>query len=210
MVMRSAKRDKGFRAGLAALATCLALPSGANTLPVGQGMEAVSARFDLSTNETRVTARIAARLCASLSLPQEWRLDLGEGRTSLRSVADDAEIILSIRSARDLQHLPQPDLPSRDAALLQSDYETTLGRPAQAVSLASYASGATRWTATWIDAQLPTASHALTVETFIVPLSDDWLLELSLDHVEARDAYHALARQALASLSSRPDCANGS
>ena len=60
--------------------------------------------------------------------------------------------------------------------------------------------GATRWSATWIDANLPEASHGMTVETLIVPLSGDWVLELSLSGIETREAYDALARHLLARL----------
>ncbi|MBM6593070.1 hypothetical protein [Microvirga pudoricolor] len=209
--MRFSRRAMGLWVPPMVLACGLALSSGlmpswANTLPVGQGSEPVRARFDPAVNETRLFAQVTPRLCVSMGVPGEWRLGFADGRAALVSVADEAELALAIRSARDLQHLPQSDLPSRDAALLQSDYESMLGRPAQAVSLDMFTSGVMRWTATWIDGQLPTASRALTVETFIVPLSDEWLVELSLDNVEARDAYQALARQALASLDTHAQC----
>jgi hypothetical protein len=95
--------------------------------------------------------------------------------------------------------MPQPDLASRDAAFLQRDYEELLGRPAQSVSLSSDA-GATRWSATWIDANLPTASHAMTIEALIVPLSNEWVLELSLSGAETQGAYNAIAQRLLANL----------
>jgi len=86
-----------------------------------------------------------------------------------------------------------------DAAALQQDYEGLLGRPAQSISLSTDA-GATRWSATWVDANLPMASHAMTVEALIVPLSNAWVLELSLSGVETREAYDALAARLLARL----------
>ncbi|MPR07156.1 hypothetical protein [Microvirga tunisiensis] len=103
--------------------------------------------------------------------------------------------------------MPQSDLATRDAAVLQQDYEQLLGRPAQSVSLSSDA-GATRWSATWIDASLPSASHAMTVETLIVPLSSEWVLELSLSGVDTQEAYNGLAGHLLARLKvqGRPAC----
>ena len=95
--------------------------------------------------------------------------------------------------------MPQPDLASRDAAFLQKDYEELLGRPAQSVSLSSTGRRA-RWSATWIDANLPSASQSMTVETLIVPLSGEWVLELSLTGIEFREASDALAEQLLARL----------
>jgi hypothetical protein len=191
---------------VALLAVVPAHASNAQRLPE-QAMEAVSARFDPATLETRVASRVTSNLCVSFVLPQQWQMGTGEAlKTSLTSASGEAELELAIRSARDLPDMPQVDLPSRDAAYLQRDYENTLGQPAQAVSLASLSSGAARWTATWIDANLPAGSHALTVETFIVPLSKDWLLELSLDNVEARDAYNALVQQMLSSVTVKPEC----
>jgi len=180
-------------------------------------MEAVSTRFDPTTRETHVASRVAPNLCYSLSLPQEWQVNAApvqgaDQRTmNLKAASGEAELGLAVRSARELQEMPQTDLPGRDAAYLQRDYEDALGQPAQAVSLSTTPSGATRWTATWIDANLPSASHALTVETFILPLSDDWLLELSLDKMEARDAYVALMHQVLASVKvkARAACGQG-
>jgi hypothetical protein len=96
--------------------------------------------------------------------------------------------------------MPQPDLAGRDAAILQRDYESLLGRPAQSVILASSASGASRWSATWIDANLPAPSRSLTIETFIVPLSREWVLELSFSNVEAREAHDDLTQTLLKDL----------
>jgi hypothetical protein len=155
----------------------------------------VQVRYDPMMRQTWVTGRAASDLCFSLSLPDEWqRADGG-----IKAASSDGELSLSLRSARELRDMPQPDLVGRDAAALQQDYEGLLGRPAQSVSLSSKA-GAARWSATWIDANLPTASHAITVETLIVPLSGEWVLELSLSGVETREAYNALTQHMLARL----------
>jgi len=156
----------------------------------------LQARFDPVLRQTQVTGRAASDLCFALSLPDEWRLS-SEG---LKAALSDVELAVSLRSAQDLRDMPQPDLASRDAAFLQRDYEELLGRPAQSVSLSSSA-GATRWSATWVDANLPTASHAMTVETLIVPLSGEWVLELSLSGAETREEYNGLAQRLLARLS---------
>jgi hypothetical protein len=155
----------------------------------------VQAWFDPSTRQTWVTGRAGADLCFSLALPDEWRLSA----QGLEAVLSDVELALSLRSAQELRDMPQPDLASRDAAVLQRDYEELLGRPAQSVSLSSNA-GATRWSATWVDANLPTASHAMTVETLIMPLSAEWVLELSLSGVETQEAYDALTQRLLSRL----------
>jgi hypothetical protein len=160
--------------------------------------EPVQARFDPVTRQTVVIGATPSDGCFSFSLPNEWRMS-AEGLTSAVS---DVQVAIGLRSAQELRGMPQPDLVSRDAAFLQRDYEEMLGRPAQSVSLTSTA-GATRWSATWIDANLPTASKAMTVETLIVPLSSQWVLELSLTGIESREAYDALAQQLLARLKLR-------
>jgi hypothetical protein len=157
--------------------------------------QAIEARFNAAAQQTLVTGRAAPDLCFSLSLPEEWR----RTEEGLKAVRSDASLALGLRSAEELSALPQPDLAGRDAAALQQDYEGLLGRPAQSISLSTDA-GATRWSATWVDANLPMASHAMTVETLIVPLSNAWVLELSLSGVETREAYDALAARLLARL----------
>jgi len=157
--------------------------------------QAIEARFNAAAQQTLVTGRAAPDLCFSLSLPEEWR----RTEEGLKAVRSDASLALGLRSAKELSALPQPDLAGRDAAALQQDYEDLLGRPAQSISLSTDA-GATRWSATWVDANLPMASHAMTVETLIVPLSNAWVLELSLSGVETREAYDALAARLLARL----------
>jgi len=159
------------------------------------GTGAIQPRFDAATHQTQVSGKVASDLCFSFALPEEWRLT----ETGLKAVASKADLSIELRSADELRDMPQPDLAIRDAAALQRDYEEMLGRPAQSVSLSSEA-GATRWSATWIDASLPTASHAMTIETLIVPLSSEWVLELSLSGVESREAYNALAWRFLARL----------
>jgi hypothetical protein len=157
--------------------------------------QAIEARFNAAAQQTLVTGRAAPDLCFSLSLPEEWR----RTEEGLKAVRSDASLALGLRSAEELSALPQPDLAGRDAAALQQDYEGLLGRPAQSISLSTDA-GATRWSATWVDANLPMASHAMTVEALIVPLSNAWVLELSLSGVETREAYDALAARVLARL----------
>jgi hypothetical protein len=157
-------------------------------------------RFDLSSGQTRIAGRASADVCFAFSLPQEWR-QADEGvKPRLRAVSSGAEIEIVLRSAQELRHLPQQDLASRDAALLQQDYEGLLGRPAQAVSLTSSGSGATLWSATWVDPHLPTDAAALTVETLIVPLSATWVLELSLSNIGQPDDHDALLQNVLSGL----------
>lgn len=195
-------------AGLFAGAMVLAAPVQAST----GGPEARSSqplvRFDPAARETRVTGHVAPGLCFSFRLPQEWRLDADGSETRLKAAASEAGIDVNLRPARALQHLPQRDLASRDAAFLQRDYEDLLGRPAQSVSLASSHAGAVRWSATWIDANLPTPSRAMTVEAFIIPLSKEWVLELSPENTGTPEAHNALVRHLLTGLTvhSGADC----
>jgi len=183
----------------AVLVTGLSIVSGAQAAndPLDRATvsEPVQARFDPVMRQTVVTGRAASGLCFSLSLPDEWRTT-AEG---VKAASSGVDLAVSLRSAEDLRDMPQADLASRDAAVLQQDYEELLGRPAQSVSLTS-GSGATRWSATWVDASLPTASHTMTVETLIVPLSSEWVLELSPSGVETREAYNALVQHMLARL----------
>jgi hypothetical protein len=163
--------------------------------------EDIQARFDPQSRQTQITGRISAEPCFFLSLPQEWHAISGGIETRLKSASSEAELTVNLRSSRELRGLPQADLASRDAARLQQDYESLLGRPAQSISLASLTAQATRWSATWIDANLP--SGPMTVEAFIVPLSGDWVLELSFGNVAAKEEYETLVRSLLAGLELR-------
>ena len=169
----------------------------------------IQVRFDARLRRTLVAGRAGSGQCFSFTLPYEWRSTTGGLETRLRSASSDAELLVGLRSSHELHGLPQPDLASRDAALLQQDYESLLGRPAQSVSLASLAPGAIRWSATWVDDNLP--GSPMTVEAFIVPLSQDWVLELSLSNLEAREEYEAIVRSLLRELSLRQGtgCAGG-
>lgn len=162
--------------------------------------ETFQVRFDAHVGQTRVQGPVAPEACFALSLPQEWRSQADGSEARLKAASSNAELGVSLRSTHELRGLPQPDLASRDAALLQQDYENLLGRPAQSVSLASLSTGATRWSATWIDAQLPSGPNGMTVETLIVPLSDEWVLELSLSNIQERGHYEALMKSMLTSL----------
>ena len=165
----------------------------------------VQTRFDAARQETDVAGHITPALCFSFNLPQEWRMRADGARMSLVAAHHGAELEVSLRSAQELRHMPQPDLASRDAAFLQQGYEDLLGRPAQSVSLASL-SGATRWSATWVDANLPSASHAMTVEAFIVPLSKEWVAEMSLTGIASKSAYDALVQDLLADFRVKAAC----
>jgi len=174
----------------------------ANTLPADDAAPdgPVQVRFDPAMRETVVASRVTPRLCFALSLPEEWRQNTGSGETSITAVSSSAEIDINLRSARELQDQPQSDLAQRDAVFLQQDYEALLGRPAQSVSITSPAPGATRWSATWIDQNLPAGSHAITIEALIVPLSDEWVLELSLAGIDTPQSHEALVGTVLSGL----------
>ena len=185
---------------LAALACGPTAQAGNGALGPDAGSEGVRVRFDQSSGQTRIAGRASTDVCFAFSLPHEWRQAADSVQPRLQAVSSGAEIEIVLRSARELRHLPQQDLASRDAALLQQDYEGLLGRPAQAVSLTSSGSGATLWSATWVDPHLPTDATAMTVETLIVPLSATWVLELSLSNIGAPDDHDALLRKLLSGL----------
>jgi hypothetical protein len=202
--------------GLPAHAAILAALLASSSAQAGNGAlqpqvlnETIQIRFDPERQETKVAGHVAPGLCFSIRLPQEWRVRTSGPKTKLETASSYAELELGFRSAHELRHMPQPDLASRDAAVLQRDYEDLLGRPAQSVSLAASVAGVTRWSATWIDIHLPAASHAMTVETFIVPLSSEWILELSLSNVDKRESYDALMQTLLAELNVQGGAACG-
>ncbi len=194
-----------LRSHLAAIAALLGLALMAQAADASPNdsdplQESVQVRFDARVGQTRVVGPAAPKACFALSLPQELRSQTGGLDTRLKAAFSDAELEVSLRSAYELRGLPQSDLASRDAALLQQDYENLLGRPAQSVSLVSLSTGATRWSATWVDQHLPSGPQGMTIETLIVPLSSDWVLELSLTNVAEKARYEALMKAMLTSL----------
>jgi hypothetical protein len=165
----------------------------------------MQAQYDPAARETRVSGHAARGLCFSFRLPQKWHLNTDGPETGLESISSEAQLGMSLRSAEALRHLPQRDLASRDAAFLQRDYEEVLGRPAQSASLSppvadAPIAGAVRWSATWVDANLPTPSRAMTVEALIVPLSAEWVLELTPANIDGAEPSNALVRQVLTGL----------
>lgn len=209
LIVKRARRLSGRAVFLAALVVSSVAQAGNVPFRSQASNGAIQVRFEPTRQETRVMGRAAPGLCFSFAMPQEWRAGMDGPKVRLESVVSRAELDLSLRSADELGPVPQPDLTGRDAVLLQQDYESLLGRPAQSVSLASLSSGAARWSATWIDAQLPAVSHAMTVETFIVPLSNEWILELSPSNIETREAYNALVQRFLEGLSVQRDVTCG-
>ena len=161
--------------------------------------------LDPASGDTRVAGRAAHNACFTLVLPQEWTLTTDdEGAAILKDESSAATLKLDTRAVAAGGGLD--DLATRDADFLRRDYEDLLGRPAQAITLSSVAAGAKRWSATWVDMNLPSASHSLTVETFIVPLTSASVLELTLTDVPGREAYEALMRGALGGLKVEAQC----
>lgn len=162
--------------------------------------EGVLAQFDPRARQTRVSGRASSDECFFFTLPQEWQATADGAETRL-TASSGADLVLTLRSSHELRGLSQKDLALRDATLLQQAYENRLGRPAQSVTFDLLTAQTTRWSATWIDASLP--SGRMTVETFIVPLSDDWVLELSFENVETKETYETLVRSLLTGLKLR-------
>src|SRR5690349_15526422 len=103
------------------LGCCVASSAQAGALAPGRDAwnEASDIRFDPTTRETRLTSRVTPGLCFSVSLPQEWRMTAEDGDLHLTAAALPARLEVSLRSAHELQDLPQADLAHRDAAFLQ-------------------------------------------------------------------------------------------
>ncbi|MBZ6076749.1 hypothetical protein [Microvirga puerhi] len=192
-------RLAGWRLGLTCALVFLAASATASRASLRPAVDspAIILRFDPVADETRIANRVGDGLCVALVLPQKWAVEAGDDlRTVLRD-SDGAELEAVLRPAREVRDLPQSDLASQDAAFLQRDHEGLFGRPAQAATLASLSAGIKRWTATWIDASFPAASREVTLDTVIIPLTNDWLLELSLSDVESPSTYEAMIAKIL-------------
>jgi hypothetical protein len=140
----------------------------------------VAATFDPVRHETVIKSEVATDSCVMFRLPDEWRLSQGEQGAFSLTAPSGAEISLRLRSAAELKGLPHPDQTGRNAAALQQEYEEVIGKPVQAVSHEETGHpGVTRWSATWIDANLAQPSHSYTIETLIVATGDDSTLEMT-------------------------------
>ena len=167
----------------------------------GAAGEPISAVYDPAAGETHVRGRLADDLCFSLRMPREWRAAAGGGPMRLEAVSSEAELEIVARSAEDLRDAAGPDLPRRSAAALQREYEETLGKPAQSASIEPLGdAGAIRWAATWIDANFSGAGGAFAVETVIIAVAPEWLLELTATKVEGGAVADALVGRALSGL----------
>jgi len=186
------------------------LPGQAVARLAGDVRPAVSAHFDSRADRTRIAQRVG-NSCMMMILPQAWSIASQDERRIVLSASDGRELEVVLRPARAARDLPQADPASRDAALLQQDHEGLFGRPAQAATLVSLPAGAKRWTATWIDASLPGASREVTLDTLIVPFSDEWVLELSLAQAGTPAAYEQLMTELLTGLrrESADACSSG-
>ena len=167
----------------------------------------VSAIVNPATQETRVFAE-AGGTCVSLALPQAWALesDAGAPGAVRLSAADGPVLDLNVRSARGLPPVPTlasrdgllptdaQDLPRRAAFALQREQEGLMGRPAQSVTLTPLAPGSFRWTATWLDPNLP---GGLTLDTVLLTLSPEWVLEVTLTDAEDPDVHEAVMGEVL-------------
>jgi hypothetical protein len=136
--------------------------------------------FDAAKHETHVLGNLSGRSCIVFRLRNGWR----------RSEADDVSVSLTQETGARIdvrfRSLGEPtgrrsiERPNSAAAALLLEYEELLGKPVQAVSFrrTGYA-GVSRWSATWVDANLASPSHSFTVESLIVSLSGGSTLELT-------------------------------
>jgi hypothetical protein len=169
----------------------------------------MTARFDPARRETHIDGMLAEDLCIALQLPQEWRLSRDDHAVRLEATPSGTALEIDIRSEAELRDFPQAGMAGRDAAALQRDYETMIGKPAQAVLHEPTGFlGVSRWSATWIDENFANATRSLSVETFIVESAGRWTLELTLTNAGTRDAYDAHVARILSSLRvlTRADC----
>jgi len=189
---------------LAAIVLSVAgVPGQATARLAGDIGSGISADFDMRADRTRITRRVG-NACMTIVLPRAWNVASQDAERTVLSAADGVELEVVLRPARAAKDLPQSDIASRDAALLQRDHEGLFGRPAQAATLVSLPAGAKRWTATWVDASLPSASREVTLDTLIVPFSDEWVIELSLAQAGAPADYERLMTDLLLSLRREP------
>jgi hypothetical protein len=159
----------------------------------------IAARFDPASRATHVTVRVPGA-CAALDLPLAWTLDESAAPARLEAAQGGPSLEVNLRAARNLPPVqslasregalaPTGDLPRRAAAALQREHEEVMGRPAQSVAFTVLDDGAWRFTATWLDANLPAP---VTEDTVFVPLSADWVLELTLDDTDSRGMHEML------------------
>ena len=177
--------------------------------PAGADLVKPAIEHLTGNGDRRINARVAPDLCVAVSLPARWTAQAGDGGTVVLSApGEDGEISISARSYDDLHGMPQRDPIERDAAFLQRDHEELMGRPAHAINLEAV-EGASRWTATWIDPNLPSPSHMLIVETYILSALPEWLLEVSVSDIPDRSAREALVDRVLSGIKATrsPHCA---
>jgi hypothetical protein len=166
----------------------------------GGALQETSARFDPISRETQVQEQVSAHLCVSFRLPRKWRLSRNEDGALLHAEESDEDLEIRVRSSSELQSFPQADIAAREAAALQQTYETMIGKPAQATNLQPTGLfGVSRWSATWVDANLASASRALVVETYIVDLKGA-ALELTLSNTGTAAEYRDQIARLLSSL----------
>ena len=184
---------------MAALIGALCIPTSLSATSVADQMptEASTIHYLPATNETHVTARLDPALCVALSLPQQWRR---EGAEELdRSVSPHPEGLEKSKSrwraVRDLAELPQGNVGSKTLSCSSGTIEDFLA--ARRMPARSDARRCHPLDRDMDRYRLPAPSHSLTVETYIVPASREWLLELSISDIDDRSLYEDLVRQVL-------------
>jgi hypothetical protein len=193
-------RARWMAAGLLALST-LSTPALASAIGGSASPVAFLARYDPQQGETLVQGKVAPGTCLSFKLRDEWSISAGDGGAHVLTGRSGAAVELRVRQAEELGGLPQHHLAERDAAILQRTYEDMIGKPVQAVAHASTAyRGVSRWSATWIDGNLDSSGHALTIEAFIVETGPASVMEMSLTGFGSPETYEAEVGRMLGSL----------
>ncbi|WP_046866010.1 hypothetical protein [Microvirga massiliensis] len=168
--------------------------------PFPSSVAGLTAQSDPSAHERSVRGRLAAGLCISLRLPENWTLSTDRGRAHLLDAKSGAEFEIDARSTVEPRDSQEADLSGREAAALQKQYEEIIGKPAQAVlhEPTNYV-GVSHWSATWIDANFAAESHSHVIETFIV-VDHKSVVDVTLVNVGAREAYDRHVSRMLSSL----------
>jgi hypothetical protein len=176
--------------------------------PFPSSVAGLTAQSDPSAHETRVRGRLAAGLCISLQLPENWTLSTDRGRAHLLDATSGAEFEIDARTTGEPREFQEADPAGREAAALQKQYEEIIGKPAQAVlhEPTNYA-GVSHWSATWIDANFAAESHAHVIETFIV-VDHKSVIDVTLVNVGTREAYdrHVLLMLSSLLIETEEDC----
>jgi hypothetical protein len=122
-----------------------------------------------------------ASTCVSVTVPGSWTRGYGDG--VLMSGDGERQLSLALRRGHHVSDVA--------TVPLVQDVQAALGKPPQTIRHLALDRG-DRWTATWIDSNLPGAGM-LSVDTFAFQISREWLLEVAVDGVASEGEREGIA-----------------